>query len=332
MQTFWIGSDVHDDVDALEQMVRFAMAQGVANSIIIIAGDLVLRPYTLDHARQLAEESDAALEDTPHALTTAHATFKHAATEHTNRNTLSPMKSILDRAGMPYNVIPGNYDRNFTDVFGDSNLHLKTTHFGSAKVLGYGGHQTGPGYIYGKEFSWNDREIRVDMRELLNICAFDHDELYGALTREQPDIAVVHTPPLGLCDDKYDGDNVGTHATRKHLLERLAAKRHVKLGISGHVHEAGPNANNPRRVAGINSLVDGTLKSVVVNPGNLGRYAMIDTETLRETRAFPYGTFIRVDCEDDGTPRACVQYSLTPQTSLNTRTFGTVRELRRVTF
>ncbi|MBI4145673.1 metallophosphoesterase family protein [Candidatus Woesearchaeota archaeon] len=332
MQTLWIGSDVHGDVDALEQMVRYATAQGVRNSRLVVAGDLSLRAYTLDQANRYAAESDQALEDAPDAFRGAQTAFKSAARDHNVRNTLGPMKTILERSGMPFNVIPGNYDHNFTDVFGAANLHLASTRFGGAKVFGYGGADEGPGHLWGNKFVWNGIDVRIDMRKLLEICPFDHDELYGALVREQPDIAIVHNPPLGLCDDMFDGNNVGTHATRKFMLERLHARRPLKLGISGHVHEAGPNGNNPHHVAGINGLVEGALKTVVVNPGNLGRYAMINKDTLAEVRAFPYGTFIRVDCEDDGTPRACEQYSLTPQTSLNTRSFGAVRQLRRVTF
>ncbi|MBI4150639.1 hypothetical protein HY492_00785 [Candidatus Woesearchaeota archaeon] len=61
-----------------------------------------------------------------------------------------------------------------------------------------------------------------------------------------------------------------------------------------------------------------------MNPGNLGRFALLHPQTLETMRAFDYGTFVRIDIEDDGTPKKLVQHSLRqPDGSV-----GTVKEMR----
>ena len=204
------------------------------------------------------------------------------------------MKKILDNSGIQYNVIPGNYDSNFFNIFGDKNLHLNSTNIGEAKVSGYGGADEFPPHI----------NLLVRLGEIVN---FDHNELYNFLNQEKPDIGFVHNPPQGYCDDLYNGRSVGTHSSTKYIHENSP-----KIILSGHIHEAGPNGNNPNGVKGIRKIENETTgkNTYVINPGNLGRFGLINPRTLETDIEFDYGTFVELDIEDDGTATRLKQYTL----------------------
>lgn len=296
LMKLFICSDVHDDVEALTAFADYAMAQQADR--ILIAGDLSLRPYKAKDLETLAQSRNV-------------KTFIDAKNSH-NTEVLKAMKEVLDRTRIPYNVVPGNYDGRLQDVFIESEIHAKTARVGQAKLFGYGGADAWPQHIL----------LLVQMGQIVN---FNHNELYALLSRENPDITLIHNPPLGLCDDMFDGNNVGTPASRKYIAEKSP-----KLMISGHIHEAGPNANNPHNVAGV-AVVENpktNRKTVVVNPGNLGRWEIIDFPSLQTVRSFDYGTFIRVDVEEDGTPLKVEQYSVQE----NGRRIGKVKSIGEYTF
>ena len=138
------------------------------------------------------------------------------------------------------------------------------------------------------------------------IVKFDHRELYERLVAERPDIAVIHNPPRGLCDDMFDGTNIGTSSTTEYI-----EKNYPKLVLSGHIHEAGPLGNNPAGVKGIRTVEnDSGKKTTIINPGNLGRFELISIPSLETQMPFPFGTFVEVLTEEDGTPKKINQYSL----------------------
>lgn len=301
MKTIYACSDIHDDTQALEAFAKYATAQGADH--IACLGDLALRPYSAEALKQLA-------------LTKNLSTFLAARETQTNQNLLE-MKTILDSSGIDYSVIPGNYDKKLDTIFGSRDLHGKTRQLGSAKVFGYGGADAYPDHIallvqIGQH---------TDREEIVN---FSHEELYGRLSVEQPAIGLIHNPPHQLCDDLFNGQHVGTKATTQHILEYGP-----KLIMSGHIHEAGPNGNNPNGVRGIAGYQNPKTgkTTVVINPGNLGRFELINPTTLEPIRAFDYGTFVRVDVEEDGTPKKLVQYSL----QTKDRGVGQIRTLDEIT-
>src|SRR3990167_4673197 len=138
-EKLFIASDIHDDVEALEVFVDFAQAQQADR--ILLLGDLSLRPYTAQDLQNLVAQSTA--QGIPQS---AVQTFIDAKNRH-NSKMLTEMKRKMDSSGIPYQVIPGNYDGSLQQIFGKKDLHLKTTQFGEAKVAGYGGADEFPGHI-----------------------------------------------------------------------------------------------------------------------------------------------------------------------------------------
>ena len=298
----YIASDIHEDTEALAAFTDYAQAQSADR--ILLLGDLSLRPYQRSDLEALAQnQTSAGVRD-----------FIAAKNKHDAKNT-SAMKQILDGSGIPYNVIGGNYDAPLGDAFGDHDLHLRTTQFEEAKVAGYGGADAFPPHI----------QLLVQLGQIL---PFDHEGLYTFLTEEKPDIGVIHNPPLQFCDDMFNGRNVGTFATTQYMQQN-----EPKLIMSGHIHEAGPNGNNPRGVAGIATLEHPSTgnKTIIVNPGNLGRFELLNQHTLETEMDFDHGTFSEVEIEADGTPVSVTHFSLQPQEQKGKRdierTIGPVRRL-----
>jgi len=143
---------------------------------------------------------------------------------------------------------------------------------------------------------------------------FDHQEYYDLLGQVMPDVVLSHIPPKFLCDNMFNGQNVGSPALTKHIQDSSP-----KLVMCGHIHEAGPLGGNPHEVKGM-AMKDGT---VVVNPGNLGRFELVNFPSLETARSFDYGTFSRVELEEDGSPLKVEHYTL----SSPENTFGEVIEL-----
>ncbi len=277
---YFICSDVHDDADALKAFADFVQAQ-TADRILFL-GDMSLRPFTSNDLEALIKTGDS-------------QKFVISKRKRT-RQILNDMKDILKNSGVPFTVIPGNYDsdHDFEDVFGEDNLHKKTAYFDEAKVFGYGGADSFAQHI-------------GLLYQLGEIVAFDHYELYNLLKKENPDISLIHNPPHQLCDVMFNGQHVGTPATAQYITEN-----NPKLILSGHIHEAGPHGNNPKSVRGISGYQNPTSRktSIVVNPGNLGRFEVIHPLSLQSIQMFDYGTFVSLDVESDGTPKKLVQYCL----------------------
>ena len=123
----------------------------------------------------------------------------------------------------------------------------------------------------------------------------------------------------------FNGQNVGTPALTRYILDSPP-----KLVLSGHIHEAGPLGNNPKGVKGVAMAYNpyNNCRTSIVNPGNLGRFELLDFPSLETRMKFDYGTFARVEVEDDGTLRKVVQYSLTAPG----RKIGKVEKLDEICF
>jgi Icc-related predicted phosphoesterase len=304
IKSLYVISDTHDDLEAVARAVDFAKSEGRQGSRIVHVGDLSLRPYTLE-TLQKAQRQEINAQG-----------FLQETRQHTD-SVLNAYKEILENSGMPFTVIPGNYDGNLTPVFGNNNIHNKADDWNGIKIIGYGG-------AGDKDGEWIGPPHMNPMIQLEQIQLFKASELEKLLKEEKPTIAVVHNPPSGYCDDMFNGQNVGNTIVRSYFEENPG----LKLILSGHIHEAGPNANNPNNVQGIKgfSRKEGEL-TLVVNPGNLGRFEILNPQRLSPEMQFDYGTFSRVDIEDDGTPIKVKQYSVQD----NGRTIGNVKELREFT-
>jgi Icc-related predicted phosphoesterase len=277
----YVFSDIHDDIEALAAFTDYAQSQEADN--LIFLGDFSLRPYTASDLSNLI--------DSPQNPRDIQKFIKAKRTH--NEKIIGEMKTVLDSSGIDYLVIPGNYDPKISKIFGENDIHNKTTKIGEAKVFGYGGADIFPPQILPLA-NWGE------------IVKFDHRELYDRLITEKPDIAITHNPPRGLCDDMFDGTNIGATSTAEYIEEN-----YPKLVLSGHIHEAGPLGNNPARVKGIRTVEnDSGKKTTIINPGNLGRFELISIPSLETKMSFPFGTFVEVLTEEDGTPKKINQYSL----------------------
>ncbi|RMD46211.1 hypothetical protein D6829_00060 [Candidatus Pacearchaeota archaeon] len=295
----YVMSDTHDDLEATSRAVDFAESEGFENSAIIHVGDFLLRPYERQSLESLVIDRDI-------------GRFISEKRK-TSQRKLKGYQDIFENSQIPYLVIPGNYDGDLGGVFGENDIHNKKSGFNGIRIVGYGGGGNldepwvGPPHI----------KLLVNLRE---ITLFDKDSLLKLLEDNNPQIAVIHNPPYGFCDDMFNGQHVGTPTTTRYMQEN----NNLKLVLSGHIHEAGPNGNNPNGVRGISGIKreDGS-KVIVVNPGNLGRFELMNPRTLEPTIKFDYGTFARVDIEEDGTPVMVTQYSVKE----GKRAIGDVRQI-----
>jgi Icc-related predicted phosphoesterase len=299
VKSLYVMSDTHDDLEAVARAVDFAKSEGKEGSRIVHVGDLALRPYTKESLDKLVKDRDF-------------ENFILEKREH-NEGVLSEYKDILNSSGMPFTVIPGNYDGNLNEIFGDADIHNKIDDWNGVRVIGYGAggnldeEWIGPGHM----------QLLVKLGE---IEMFNGKELDNLLKKNKPSIAVIHNPPYGFCDDMFNGEHVGTPTTTRYMQENDG----LKLVLSGHIHEAGPNANNPNGVNGISGIQrESGERTIVVNPGNLGRFGILNPQTLDSVREFDYGTFVRVDIEEDGEPVRVKQYSVQEDNN----TIGKVREI-----
>ena len=299
VKSLYIMSDTHDDLEAVARAVDFAKSEGIEGSRIVHVGDLALRPYTREDLASVMQTRDG-------------KSFVDAIQKRTSQ-VHSSYKQLLESSNLPFTVIPGNYDSSLTQSFGDNDIHNRAVNWDQIKVVGYGAggnldeEWIGPGHMQ-------------PVFQLGQIQRFNPLELKALLESNKPAIAVIHNPPYGLCDDMFNGQHVGTPTSRSYIEQADG----LKLVLSGHIHEAGPNANNPNGVNGISGIDKGNgNRTIVINPGNLGRFGILNPQTLDPTREFDYGTFVRVDIEEDGTPVRFKQFSVQE----SGRQIGQVREM-----
>ncbi len=284
ISTYYVCSDIHDDLPALEIFADFVRAQGAAGMFVL--GDLALRPYTKKSLDDFLLTKDA-------------LTFIAEKRAHTY-SIFKEMKSLLEQTGVPFLIVPGNYDSKteFETVFKRQNVHEQEFRLKDAVVLGYGGSNAYAPHL----------GILYQLHELVD---FNENKLCSLLEESQPEIILVHTPPLDMCDNQYDGRHVGSLELYNYLVDPNL-KKSPKLVLCGHVHEAGPSGRNPKGIKGIIGYQHPCTGqfTLVVNPGNLGQFEIVDPDTLRPLWQTPHRTFARVDLEENGTLKKLVQYFL----------------------
>lgn len=285
LRKYFVGGDVHDDVEAMKKFVDYAAAQRADG--IFFDGDFSLRPYKKEDLADLLAQRTA--EGIPKDAIRKFIVAKRK----TNGQLLSQMKDVLDSSEVPYIVVPGNYDPPSENIWGEKDLHMKVRRSGETRFFGYGGADAWPQHI-------------GLLNQMGEISPYDQQQLYDGLCQSNPDVVLLHNPPLGLCDNLFDGKNVGSKAAAQYIFERTP-----KLVIAGHIHEAGPLGNNPAKVKGMKGIRKGEKKTLVINPGNLGRFELVKMPSLETQMRFPFGTFMHVELEDDGTPKLVVHYSMT---------------------
>ncbi len=276
-----IVSDIHEDYESLEKALDFLSTKNLDH--LIIPGDFVLKPYTKEDYKELQET-----ENEQYFLNKILSNMK---------NTFTESRKILDKSQLPYYLVPGNYDGiNIDEIFKDKNIDGKKQNINGLTIFGYGGADAyAPHMSFLSEF----------------ITSYDHNKLGWLLEDKNPNIVLLHNPPYKLCDDMYDGRNVGTPAVKTYLTDKMKENKgeEPKLVIAGHIHEAGPTGKNPNGVKGVQRFGN----TVIVNPGNVGRFGLFEFGTLKPIipmDKLEYGTFSEVDINSNGSVEKVTHYSV----------------------
>ncbi|MEK6960756.1 MAG: metallophosphoesterase [Nanoarchaeota archaeon] len=301
-------SDIHEDSEALAKALDFASAFCVEH--VICTGDLLNTHYTLDGWRRYATGSRDNVAFRDHVIGLA-------------REKYEGMKAAFERAGIPYTVVPGNYEVScFYDVFGDRVLHNMWSEFIDVKMAGYGG---SPGAL--PEQASKVIELTSGIRPYTRVMqGFSEAELSDLLTKEKPKVIMSHTPPYEVLDRTIGGRNKGTGALRIYLDNTGGTADEVNSVLCGHIHESGPLENNDAGFAGIAKIGN----TVVSNAGNLGRFGLYDGDTCEAVPGLGkgdigWGTFAILEMTADGKITKADQFLIRSRD--NTKVVGDVRQI-----
>ncbi|MDI6738528.1 MAG: metallophosphoesterase [Nanoarchaeota archaeon] len=187
-------------------------------------------------------------------------------------------------------AVPGNHDISLDDtVLKEINIHRRAVEKQGFKVYGYGGAAFRNGSPI---FSRIPSEITSPFNEYVEQKANEAtgilegrlvSEPKALLEKEQPDIAVLHTPPFGVLDMPIHLKDEKMPGEQKHLgspgLAEYAKSGKTKLIVCGHVHSS----------PGI----------IRVPSENSELVAVINTGCLGKTEA-EGGTFVEVEMDNSG--------------------------------
>jgi len=300
----YIASDVHEDLHALERFADYAQAQ--KGDMILIPGDLGYKHFNATQLHELAKdeyvrhvlfEKQRPTQFDLEGLMRRESVQKFITLRRINaKGVLEGTKEILDSTGIPYKVLNGNYD-NFDDIdsvfgpeFGDGRFNIF-----DASAFGYGGANAVPQHI-------------ALLRKLGEIDYFDGNHARIELMKNPADILFTHDPPHGFLDVfKVRGESGeleerhGGLGSATIYIDQFAPK----IALCGHFHKGGIETHqNPRNGK----------KTVVLNPGNLGRADFIDLQTMEERGVSqgqnkPFGHFMELEMVEDGTPLSVRRYT-----------------------
>ena len=302
-------ADIHGDFLTFELLKDFINNRGKSIDLVICSGDLILQIFDNKEQKKFQNVStvlwqarnsvwsNLILGEFAHKISRSKKPNKMKDTARRYLEFLSiaskrmsaqyrKFKELFDDFDLTVLMTPGNYDGHLmTEHFADECIHLKTKTIQKLKFAGYGGADVVPPHI--------PEDLLVAYNEGQTTKGFI-SQPYFFLSSQQPDIAIVHTPPYGCCDVVgvgmsmvSNGDNGGGHVgsigIRAYVLEQKP-----NLVVAGHIHEA----------VGLEKLNE----SYVINPGNLGRFYNRD-----------YGTFMEVELDDNGKFSSAFLYRIDEQ-------------------
>ncbi|MBU4501536.1 MAG: hypothetical protein KKA79_03015 [Nanoarchaeota archaeon] len=177
------------------------------------------------------------------------------------------IKDILDRSGVNYHVLPGNYDKDIQETsLKDKDIHRKTLDKDGLIISCFGGandFERGDIAIEGIPL-----EITVPFKEYVSRMRTTISEVFNFLIEEKPDIAFTHIPPRGNEMDiglaKRDPPMQHPQTKQAMFKGSPGLTAYVKQGFTkliccGHMH-GGVGASNVKTEDGL---------AVVLNAGSL---------------------------------------------------------------
>ena len=270
-------SDIHGDLELLENFRDYSLTRDDLD-VIVVSGDLINHCWSSQEDFDKFKESREVLRKirevnkinaplyglAKHILDNEMALDLRAVStdyleslksgDETMRVQYDQIKEIFDTFNGKVFTIPGNYDGVCLDeIMTEENLHKKPIEHDGAKFAGYGGADVIPGHM--------PEDLIVDYVEY-NTPEGTVSEPFNFLTGEDPDVAIIHNPPYGCCDEVGPG--------KSRIGEDLKEPIHVgSKGTFKYVENENPNLVlcGHRHGLEIAKLGD----TVVVNPGNLGR-------------------------------------------------------------
>lgn len=239
----------------------------------IVAEEVLRKPFP-EEWKQIARNFLNSVRDAEWVMNNYYAVFEHM------------FRAVKDKII----AIPGNHDINLEDtVLRELNIHKKAVERNGFKIYGYGGAAFRNGTPL---FSRIPSEITAPFNEHIEQKANEAtgvlegrlvSEPKTLLEKEQPDIAVLHTPPFGVLDMPVHLKDEKMPEEQKHLgspgITAYAKSGKTKLIICGHVHSSPGIVRIPSENS---ELV------VAVNLGCLGK-----TETEG-------GTFAEIEMDKEG--------------------------------
>lgn len=274
-------SDLHGSIERLELLLEFTSAD-----LYLLTGDLLYNPfdnleelerYYLAQAevRRWRGSSQASVPlfvrniygrlDTPRQAIARDYLHLSEVAERAMQRKYRQLERLTEiRPRTPFFFIPGNYDMDLrATALAPKQLHKRAADNDFGRLAGYGG---APVFTSGVP-----EHLAIQFREERRQRPGAYSEPYETLRQLDPDIAVVHVPPLGL-QDGSPSRSFGSWGIR----EFLDQSQRCRLLVCGHVH-TGWGVSRAGRCWVVNS---GNFGQVVEGTGYRrgGYFAEIDYE------------------------------------------------------
>lgn len=109
------------------------------------------------------------------------------------------VKTILEKQGLEYNLIPGNHDKDLqATILRDHDMHKKTLEKDDLLISFFGGAND---IQYGDVVPFGTpAELTIPFNEYVNQEGKLVSEIFNFLIKEKPDIAFTHIPPVNVRD------------------------------------------------------------------------------------------------------------------------------------
>jgi len=266
-------SDIHGDLETLCKFADFAKQRPDIRAVVC-SGDLISSPFTQAESKELARitndiinqiiiegqpiqnimQFDSAMDILYRAGNKESERFKELEMKfgQASKRSYQAIRSIFSGLSQRILTVPGNSDspEYFKELEG-YDIHKKIAEVDDVEFVGYGG-----------------SDVHAFSMPITKIIDYNEKEMHQFLAETVPEIVVAHMPAFSVNDCPKEGVNIGSHELAKYI-----SNGESNLLLHGHCHED----TAIREFKG--------LKTIVMNPGNLGFYGSSPRK----------GTFLEID-------------------------------------